>query len=806
MIFPSQRNTVTEKQQPEFYRAVADYLITVAMNNNNKSNLEKWLKAANGDVDNSELEYLVTPFKDENGKDSNKLPGGLRSTDIINVVREKQLSDYIRLPYDFTVTVQSSDSILERDAKISDEVNNLAQQAFINILNQKYAEYQQAQQQGQEAGQPLETEIPTLDIPDIETFVKDFIENWIDERAIKGHNLVKFIFELNDYSNKRFQAFFYWWACEEFYTITEVVNNQVCYDIISPLDGYPISSGHEFVEDDNAFVRVRKITLTEIKEKYRNEFDNIELEYLDSLAKNQQGQYGAKGPFFIKRSFDEVLKQSASNDPSFLYPITDEGDSLYEYTYFWRTEIKIKVRTYLTPLGEQVEEIIDDSFNEEEDINVTLDIRDEWVAQVWYGRRFGNTNIGLYTVPKPYPIQRYDIATGRLKLPVGGKKGILTGIKQNPIPNRLIQYVLIDRMILLHQERFMAKYQSHIQLVPQSMINSDSAGTTQQKLFYMKADNTLIYDDTQVDFNTAAQAFRIIGNPALTQYLSTLLELRRAYRQEALEAVHSNDVLMAQTADSIGKGVFENKANEARLGSILSITMFNAALERDLNCIMEASKVAYENGTTISVFNKETDKNEIFYIDPLKHNSAQYGIFLKNAKLEESKINAYRSFAFSAAQNGDFELASAAIEGDSIPVLRKAVKEIEDKTREFEREIENQKAATAKYVADTQLQIAREKNETELQKAQIMAAATVEAKAIGEGSSINSDANMNSIPDSIEFGKLVNDSVKTSADINLREKELDNKRLEREQKNATERYKIDKQVEIAKTNRNKYDK
>ena len=53
--------------------------------------------------------------------------------------------------------------------------------------------------------------------------------------------------DVNDFDTKRIQSFFYWWACEEFYTYREVINNEVYTSIISPLEGYPIYNGAQFV-------------------------------------------------------------------------------------------------------------------------------------------------------------------------------------------------------------------------------------------------------------------------------------------------------------------------------------------------------------------------------------------------------------------------------------------------------------------------------------------------------------------------------------------------------------------------------
>ena len=91
------------------------------------------------------------------------------------------------------------------------------------------------------------------------------------------------------------------------------------------------------------------------------------------------------------------------------------------------------------------------------------------------------------------------------------------------------------------------------------MLNPDNTGTTNEKLFYIKADNTLIYDDTIVDFNTVAQGFRVIGMPAVENYLKVLIELRDKYKSEALEISNMNSYRLGDVMASTGKGSYARK-------------------------------------------------------------------------------------------------------------------------------------------------------------------------------------------------------------------------------------------------------
>ena len=730
--FPNQRVSRSEKEQDSFYKPTYDHIINRALNLNKKDDITAWLDAANGMISNTSLNYLVSPLKDnETEKTIGKLPGEIRDTDLINTVRERNIGEYIGLPYKFTVTVHNADAVLRRDLEIADEANKIMQQALINMLN----EYYDANQEG------INTGVVSKEVPDIEEFVKDKTEKWIDDRATRGLNILKLINNINDFDSKRIQSFFYWWACEEFYTYREVINNEVYTSVISPLEGYPVYNNEAFVEDYTAFVIKKKITLTQLKNLYWNELSNIEKEHINHLSKKSaSGSYVVTGEWLSRRNWDTTLSAGYSTNSTKEYDVTDNTESLDEYTIIWRTEVPIKIRKFIDPFGNEQEEIVSDEYTRtEEDINITT----EWIEEIYIGKRFGNEISGVYLKPVPCDVQRYDKHTMTPKLPVGGKKGILRNIKQNPIPKRLTQFVIIDRLLNLVIERTIAKYEGYIKLVPQSMMNDDLSGTKNEKMFYIKADNTLIYDDTVVDFNTVAQGYRVIGMPDIANYIKTLIEIRDKYKAEGLEMANMNSYALGDVMASTGKGVMQESIYRAKVGNVLSITMFHAALEKDHQADLEFSKIAYKDGKRGSFVEKGTGKSIYVDVNIYEHPETDYGIFVENSKIDQEKIDAFRQLAFNASQNGDIDSAVAAIELDSVPELRQALKEISIAQKELNAKIENDKNETAKYVTDAQTARQDGINETAITVAEINADAAIDAANIR-----SQDTGTDSVPDS----------------------------------------------------------
>lgn len=791
---PNQRTTRDAKLEKKFYQATYDNIINRALSLNPKTNVTAWLNAANGIVSNDTIQYLISPLVDENTKKPvGILPGSLRETDLINTVRERNLGEYLGLPYKYEVSVHNEDVILFRNAKIKQEVDIIIQQAIINDLN---ALSEQRSAQSEQNGQPQEQPLnlgESKEIPNIKEHIEKVIRDYFDDRAVEGQHILELVNDINQFDTKRLQAFYYWWATEEFYTYREIINNEVKTEIISPLNGFPIINSQQFITDSEAFVKTGKITLSEIKARYWDEMDKAEQDYITSISKNKDGYFSTPATFLRLRSLLSEERSFYYQNQGREFSIANADELVDEYLVLWRTEVPITIKTFTDPLGNEMDEIVDDGYKPIDESEI---VRQEWIEESWIGRRFGNATSGVYLKPKPCSVQRYDKQTNRCKLPAGGKKGILIDILQNPIPKRLITYELIDRMLGLQIERTLAKYQSHITVIPQSMMNNDTTGSTQEKMFYIKADNTLIYDDTQVELNTVISGFRVVNMSAVSDHLQVLLDLKKHYREEGLQMANMNSYRLGDVMPSTQKGVMQESIYRAAVGNVLSITMFNAALEQDHQADLEFARIAYIDGKKTSFYSNKERKVIYLDIDPLKLVDSDYGVFVHNAKLDTSKIEAYRNYAFSAAQNGEFELAAAAIEADTLPEMRKAISEIVEANKKFKVQMEQQQIDTQKYVADVAAQttdttnqkdimIAKDDNDTKILVAQIQAE--------------NSTQQVSTVPSDNT------NNLNTTIQNFYKTRELDVKLLMHNDKMNIENKKIASAEKIAKENKNKYD-
>ena len=735
----NQRVPVSKKVDEDWYVPNLHYFLALAISNNDKTKTRDDINAANGVIDQSIYDYVMKPidmstFKGETP--SAKLPGSIRDIDFITPIREKNIGEYIELPNEFTVKVDDPDTSLLRNKQVLTEITPVIEQAIINLVNsnnnnpsalnnqlqnqpQQQPQQGQVQQQAQSQTQQQQQSngytgnasensgVPSSPSPiDIHKVIEDKITSWFDERAKKASNLIRWILDNNDFENKRLTLFNYWWSTENCYIYPYVQNNDVFIDVINPLEGYPITNGNEFVDDQEAFVIIRKLTIDRIEEYYGDDLKDNDRKYLDYLLNSTNGVYeiptSVYEGIYGRKVFGETVD---NNNISF-----SSGDSVREVVLFFKTQSPRKVLYAYNQLGEVTTEVIQD---EDFQFNPQLghiEVKTEWITETWKQVLLGQDYVGIYLEPKPVSIQVYD-AKGHNKLPVVGKKGLLNGIYINPIPSRIVPSLALYQIITLQIERTVAKYKGAVELIPKSMLKGDT-GDVKGTMFYKLADNTIIYDDADVDFNTVAQGYRIVGNDVVSNYIKALFEFRSSIKAEAWDMANMNDSRYGAAPAS--STVTNNQQNifRAKLGSSLMITVFNGILLKLYKHILEYSKIAFVDGVSFS--RNEDGKITYYNIDEGELTENEYGIFITNAIADFNKLNDYKSLAFNASQNGEFEIAQAAIKSNNVASIDEAMTEFIKQNKQFKQQIEDNKNAVQMQISNNALQQAREEQQARL--------------------------------------------------------------------------------------------
>jgi len=672
---PDQRVSDKVKKSVDFYKPTCDYFIQLGISLNNKQDTRNNIDAANGIVDPAKFKDIISPFTASVEEVLPKLPGEIRDIDFITPIKEKNLGEYIELPYKFYVKSENADLMLKLDSDVRQEIYNLLIKEFQRIIEEANLA---AEQSGQQATPP-----------DFAKLYQERLQELIDDRTIKDTHLLSLINEETNFESLRYQLFFDWWATEEFYTYREIIGDKVVKSRIDPLAAYPISNNEQFVEDYDAFVWKNVITYDQLLEK-QSVLDHItdkEAEKLNAIyRKDGMLLYRTNNTMFSRIDTGNTSIVSGSGDVVF----AQSNNDIVEWNVIWKSFTEYKQLTYVDELGNEAKKRVPKDYTLNPLIG-DIELTSIWIPEVYHVMRYNSENNGIYTKPTKLIVQRYDENTNKVKLPIGGKKGLLLNNALNPVPKRIIPFMIVDKLLLLIVEREITKYLPYIKVIPQSIINPDSSGTTKQKMSMLKADNTLIYDDTQVDLNTVLQGLRVINNSGLAEYINILWQIRASNKQDAWDAANMNSERFGSTQSQQTVTNANQNIYRAKLGSTLMITMFNKALELDHKADLEYSKYAYANGKKGVFFDKKQGIFVDIEIDPFEHINSDYFPIVVNSKVEEDKLRKFEELAFSAAQNGDLDIASEAIDADSAPQIKKIIKDILEAKRAYENSIATRK-------------------------------------------------------------------------------------------------------------------
>lgn len=786
---PDQYVGEAEKNKEDWWKPTMDYWISQAEAQNDKSDVEKNLNYANGIIDRSLFRYILQPLAPGVVSEDlmKKMPGELRDVDLITYVRERYQGEYMNLPYKFFVKTNNPETVMAFNHGLRKQVRKLIESKFVNLMN---------------TNQNVDTNFGEQPDVDIEKFVKEETQKFFDDQAIDGQNKLELINDRTDFDTMRHQAFFYWFSTEQFYDWRYVGDNGKFNKVlISPDEGYPVDNGEQFVEDNDAFLFKRKISWTQFIQRYQNKLTKEELDYVQQMMSITTDEQPALiAPWEVVK--DRVLMSYGSDyyysnySKTSDYRVTNDAREIYENIIQFIVPRKVKVLKYIDIDGELKEMEVESGYRLDKE-NGDIELNYEYIDETWTGVRIGNQHIGIYLKPEKDIIQRRG-ADGKLKLHFGGKKRLMQEININPIPKRLAPYVVMDRIILLHQERAMAKMKDAILTMPKSLIYSKEKEAISQ-YFMMMADGTLEYDDTLISADEISKAFRIVGHPAADKYLMTLINLRHENRQEALEMANMNSERVGSANPQGGKAITEQNIFRAKIASTLMIHMFHKALERSHTADLDISKLAWITGESGAYFDKKNNKTISVSIDPLDHFLSSYGVFVVDSKSEEEKVAMYKQIAFSAAQNGQFGVAAESLEIDNAAEGRQVIAKLQKATEEFQKELERVKSEgmiqakqmeeeTKQKDRDNQIQLEYIKQQGENYRMMLKLQNDI---LNSNNSDLYSDADKEAAKKEIEMLKL-----------SLKQQELALDNMNKQEDRTLKREELKTQKQIAKMNKN----
>lgn len=796
--FPQQKVSGTIKSKAEWYTNCIDYVIDTGLAMNDRTEDEIKLRILRGDIPNSFYKKTLNPYNATNEK-YQRFPATMRNLDIMSDIIRRYVSEYFKGVHEFIVGANNPDIVINKNAKLKEKIGELAQQAFQQEFEKAY---QQAIQQAQQQGQDPNTINPQDSMPDPEQFIKEFNEKYIDDESKQGQDMLDYIRSITQDNIIYLSAFFNFVSLGECFSYCDVRGSNIIKENVPVLEAYPIPNGNYFVEDHDMFARKMMLSYQQIMDMFENNLDDKDKAFLETYYSQQSAHGGITrltyNQYFetypdVCEKFNKEERELFKRDPINVY---DVNTNLYEVWHVvWRGEAKRGILTYINELGLTTTRVVDEGYTLNKEAG---DISIEWTyePQVYEGYRIGTRYTAIY------PIKARPIAFNRGgKLPYNGIMEVLPMMGKFSIIKLITPYQIMRNIFAYHREMVIAKNKMLILLLPESLI----ASNTEDKIYKMAADGVLLVDDTE-DANSQKMANIRLLNANLGSYITELTNLMEATKLEAREMVDMNVQRYGDIAQSAGAATTQEAITRSSMGMVILVQMFDEFRKADYNRDLDYCKLAYIDGLDTSYWN-ELGQKKYISLDVDTFINSDYSTTVRNDSKELDKVQQLRQWAFSAAQNGDLDMALAAITGDNVSQIKATVQKFTELKRQHEEQMQQTEQMLKQEEIQNKLREIEAKGEQDRLTEQLKYQYELQLKYIDvdmsllgqEGTDDGSEKRLAALAEqnktNIEQQKLqlareqmYADSYSKAADRQLKREDIKTK------------------LQIAKTNKNKYDK
>ena len=796
--FPQQRVPYSEKQKAEWYANSIDYIIDMGLSCNDRNDTERKLDILHGNIPNEFYKKTLNPYNSNNEKYT-RFPATMRNLDIMSDIIRRYVSEYFKGIHEFIVSASNPEIVIKKSAKLREEIGIMASQAFKQEFERRL---KQMQTEAAQQGISPEQINPQEAMPNPEEFMQNFNEKYIDDESKQGQDVLNFVRSITSDAMIYLSAFFDYVSLGECYTYSDIRGEKIVKEHIPVIDAFPIPNGEFFVEDHDMFARRHLMSYTQILDMFDDVLTKEDRAYLEKYYDYSS----ASGPTQLMYSkffeyYPDVCEKFTKKERELFknegVRVEAVNNNLYEVWHVvWRGYARQGILTYVNEAGLITTKVVDESYKLDTKAG---DISIEWAykPQVYEGYRIG----GRYSAI--YPIKARPIAFERDgKLPYNGIMEVIPYMGKFSIIKTITPYQIMRNIFAYHREMVIAKNKMLILILPKSLVSNNS----EDVVYRMAADGVLLVDDSE-DANSQKMANIRMLNAQMGDYIAQITQLMEATRQEAWDTVDMNAQRYGDIAQSSGVGTTQEAIARSSMGSVIIVQVFDEMRRRDYQRDIDFCKLAYIDGLDTAYLDADGNRHYIS-LDVNSFVYSTYGITVKNDAKEQDKLQQLRQWAFSAAQNGDLDMALAAITGDNISQIKATVQKFneikaqhEEQMKQVdaqlkEEEIQNKlREIEAKGDQDRQLE------ELKFQHEMALKYVDVDMSMLGSAGGDEAEQAKNRLAAAAEDNRTRTEQAKIDLERQKMQADLYNQAADR----AVKMEDIKSKERIAKTNKNKYD-
>lgn len=784
--FPAQKLPMSKKTQA-WKEACVDYVVGAGdsgFGGNGRSRsdeMQTYYDLYNSIYNEKDLKYVTNPFKQDDG-----FPAMAQDYNIIKPYVDQLLGEETKRPFNFHPQRTSDIATSELQEKAKEMLMDYIQATIASKLSpEQAARYEQA--------------LATGEIQTPEAIAKYLQKDYKDIAETEAYHALQFLKRKLNLTHEFYKG----WkdaliGGEEIYYIG-VINGDPYVERVNPMYfDYEHSLDLEFI-DDAAWCRRKMImSATEIYDRFYDKMSERQLNELLELIDQRPG--AGNNPEIRKTSIDyESIKLHKINS------FTDNPfdiDHIVVYHCCWKSFKKIGFVTLLNPETGEAEE-----FQVDEDYKVTgteQSVEWDWIIEVWEGYRIGDD---MYIGIQPIEYQHISADNpNSQKLPYTGVVYNNTNSKPRSLVSMMkpLQYMYI--VVWYRLELALSRDKGKVAVMDITQIPKSMNIDVNKWMHYLSALGVAFINPYDEGWDIPG---REGGKPSQFNQLSswdlTMSNVIAEYiqlMQKIEDMVAKLTGITPQRQGQIATSELVSNANTAvNMSYHITEPWFwnhNQVKRRVLTMLLNTSKAAWkDNKRYLNYILDDATRAFVQLSDNFFYEDMD--IFVDDSTKNQQYIDQLKQLLQPAMQNGASLLDIAEIITlDNMSMIKNRLEEIEQKRIEQMQQQQQAEQQAQQQIAEQQNQLKEEElilkeaemdlekykidqdNATKITVAQLNAYRGVE----------DMDQDMNGIPDPIEIGKQALEQQKINSDIATKQLELNNKRIEIEQKREAENKKI----------------
>lgn len=755
MAFPNQRLTNSEKIQK--YGSIKNWAKAVHSSIDGLNRFNSNLSIDKDIQENYDLlegRFEVDKFKDlirRYGNAQYKMPTELEHYDIMTSKYELLRGEQSRRPFNW-MAIQTNGEIV---TKASQAANELHKRNFKAMLQNALAE----------EGLAEPSEEGVQDPSAINRYIN---YSWRDKGEIYAQQALNNLRHYLRLDFKFQQAWEHFLKSGSAIVAIDIVANEIQARIVDRrYCDFDIAHGETFVDKASWIREWRYITASDVYDEYYEHLTDEDVVKIEDMKGNVK--YYHLDPRFHTLPYDEVDRGYGVST------FKTGADTMVKVCRLcWRALKKLVMVKYPDPLTEKMQT----RYEGEGYIGVEgEEIKEVWVNEWWEATKIGED---IYVNCRPVPNQFANLDN------VSKNNCPYVGIQvPYPIASKMKPYQVLYNVFMYHLKLDFATAIGRVGVFDIAQIPASEGFDIDKWLYYLKT------------FRIGFINSREEGSDGQRSAFNTWKDMDLSVASSIQHNIEMLEVIKKQLADLVGisperegsgtsqetLGGIERFVSQSNFITESSFYIFNEFKRNFLERLVNLSKVAYREGKKGS-YTTDDGARVFFDIDPAKYDNAEIGIFISNSAQDNEALQTIKQLAQTAMQNQEIDLldlAEIATDQNTTSIknkLRDARARIQQMQERQAQQQQEQQLLAEQEVTKREMMIqdredarAREKNETDIRRAEISAL----------GFSKETDINNNLIPDVLEAEKIKQKEKEINKKLDLdKRKHQDEMELERE--------------------------